>query len=74
MFRLGPKLSNLNSFVYRLENSIPHLVRTQEFIDELMSHAEPAGGCMKPPSNIQTLELNNVTFEYDSSETVLNEL
>jgi len=33
MFRLGPKASSLNSTLYRIENNLPHLVRTQEFID-----------------------------------------
>jgi subfamily B ATP-binding cassette protein MsbA len=28
MFRLGPKLSNLNGELYQAENELPHLVRT----------------------------------------------
>jgi len=33
MFRLGPRLSTLNQVVYRVEGELPHLVRTQEFVE-----------------------------------------
>ena len=69
MFRLGPKVSNLNSAVYNIENKIPHLVRTQDFIDKLTDYAEPASGSTETPANIRTLEFQDVTFGYNSSET-----
>ena len=74
MFRLGPKVSNLNSAVYNIENKIPHLVRTQDFIDKLTDYAEPASGSTETPANIRTLEFQNVTFGYNDSETVLDEI
>ncbi|WP_156184245.1 ABC transporter ATP-binding protein [Halostagnicola sp. A56] len=44
MFQLGPKVSNLNRYLYRVESGLPHLIRTQQFIDELERNHEPASG------------------------------
>ncbi|WP_235728465.1 ABC transporter transmembrane domain-containing protein [Halosimplex carlsbadense] len=35
MFRLGPKLSALNNNFYRTQGELPHLVKTQAFIDTI---------------------------------------
>ena len=40
MFRLGPIASNLNSWFYKVENDLSHLIRTQAFIDELERNRE----------------------------------
>nr|WP_276278090.1 ABC transporter ATP-binding protein [Halomicroarcula sp. SYNS111] len=41
MFRLGPRVSSLNSLAYNLNADLPHLVRTQRFIDRLKKRSEP---------------------------------
>lgn len=66
MFRLGPKLSNLNDVIYQTESDLPHLVRTQEFIERLERNKEPTGE--KPvPTPLHQFAFQNVVFEYDSS-------
>ncbi len=64
MFQLGPKVSNLNSLFYKVESNLPHLVRTQEFIDELDSNAEPQDTIQEVPDEIQTIEFDEVRFSY----------
>jgi len=67
MFRLGPYASNLNSQFYQIENDLPHLVRTQDFIDELERNREPdADG--SAPSEIRTVEFDDVRFGYEAQE------
>lgn len=71
-FRLGPKVSNLNKLVYRVEGELPHLVRTQQFVGELRRNREPADGTRPVPEVIDSVEFDDVRFSYDSSdETIL---
>jgi subfamily B ATP-binding cassette protein MsbA len=65
MFRLGPKASGLNSKFYRIENNLPHLVRTQEFIDELEQNSEPTDASEPVPDNVQTVKSDDVRFSYE---------
>jgi subfamily B ATP-binding cassette protein MsbA len=72
MFRLGPKVSNLNDAFYGLETDLPHLVRTQRFIDKLERYSEPAEGDDDIPP-VETTAFENVSFSYnDGDEQVLN--
>lgn len=64
MFRLGPKASGLNTKLYRIENNLPHLVRTQEFIDDLARNAEPANNSRPVPTEIRTVVFDDVYFSY----------
>ncbi|AZH24752.1 ABC transporter ATP-binding protein [Haloplanus aerogenes] len=68
MFRLGPKASGLNSRLYRIENNLPHLVRTQKFIDELEQNAEPMINSEPVPNEIQTVDFDDVYFSYEGQE------
>ena len=68
MFRLGPKASNLNSKLYRIENNLPHLVRTQKFIDELDRNTEPIDDSEPVPAKIDSVEFDNVRFSYEGQE------
>jgi subfamily B ATP-binding cassette protein MsbA len=64
MFRLGPKVSSLNSQLYRIENQLPHLVRTQAFIKELEKHQESdADG--EVPAEVETVAFDDVSFSYE---------
>jgi subfamily B ATP-binding cassette protein MsbA len=64
MFRLGPKASTLNSTFYGIENNLPHLVRTQQFIDELERNSEPGSDSEPAPDEIQMIEFDDVRFSY----------
>jgi subfamily B ATP-binding cassette protein MsbA len=71
MFRLGPRVSNLNQTFYRIENNLPHLVRTVEFVEELEQHEEPNKGTRKGLEEISHIEFDDVWFSYDRDEKVL---
>ncbi len=68
MFRLGPKASNLNRLLYKIENNLPHLVRTQHFIDELERNSEPDSGSEPVPEEIKRVEFDDVEFSYKGQE------
>jgi len=72
IFRLAPRVSTLNNTTYEIASTLPHLVRTQEFIDELAAQAEPDGGEKSPPS-IQEVAFESVTFSY-GEESVLQDV
>jgi len=71
MFQLGPKVSGLNKQLYRLENRLPHLVRTQRFIAELEATQEPEGGSAPVPASVETLTFDDVWFSYNGDDVVL---
>ena len=68
MFRLGPKASNLNRLFYKIENNLPHLVRTQKFIDELEANSEPLEETDSVPAEIETVEFDDVRFSYKGQD------
>ncbi len=69
MFQLAPKVSDLNSKVYKLEGYTSHLVRTQVFLDELEDRQEFDGE--RPVSSVSEIKFNDVQFSYDGEEQVL---
>lgn len=71
MFRLGPRVSNLNQMFYRIENDLPHLVRTQEFVKTLEAYQEPNQTTQEVPEEVEHLEFDDVWFSYDGEEDVL---
>ena len=71
MFRLGPRVSNLNQAFYRIENDLPHLVRTQEFIETLKQHEEPNRVTGNVPTQVEHVEFDDVRFSYDGEGNVL---
>jgi subfamily B ATP-binding cassette protein MsbA len=68
MFRLGPKASNLNRLLYKVENNLPHLVRTQEFVDELKQSREPDTVNEDVPEIVKTIEFDDVRFSYQGQD------
>jgi subfamily B ATP-binding cassette protein MsbA len=68
MFRLGPKASTLNSKFYRIENNLPHLVRTQNFIDELARNREPSVDKEPVPDEVEHVEFDEVRFSYEGAD------
>ncbi|NLV11942.1 ABC transporter ATP-binding protein [Haloarcula argentinensis] len=71
MFRLGPKASQVNTLYYKVENNLPHLVRTIQFTNELATYNEPAGSSREVPEEIRILEFDDIHFSYDDEEEVL---
>ena len=71
MFRLGPRVSTLNQTFYRIENDLPHLVRTQEFIQTLEQYEEPNATAGNVPAEVEHVEFDDVRFSYDGEENVL---
>jgi len=70
MFQLAPKVSDLNSKVYKLEGYTSHLVRTQAFLDDLDQRQEHSGD--KSISNVSEIEFDDVRFSYSEDEQVLD--
>ncbi|MDB2262448.1 ABC transporter ATP-binding protein [Halorubrum ezzemoulense] len=71
MFRLGPRVSNLNSLFYQVENDLPHLIRTLEFVDELDEHEESNNPTQEVPGEVTQIEFDDVWFSYNDEEQVL---
>ena len=69
MFRLSPLVSRLNSQVYKLEGTLSHLVRTQEFFDDLTGRQESGGS--RTLEEIKHVEFDDVGFAYTEDEPVL---
>jgi len=75
MFRLGPRVSTLNNLAYQVDADLPHLVRTQRFVDELDDHSEVTGTGRSVPAAIDTVAFEDVSFAYDTAdETVLDDV
>lgn len=73
MFSLGPTVSKLNKRVYSMEGELPHLVRTQAFIDELRRHAEESSGTHTVPDTIETVTFEEVSFGYGGENEIVLE-
>lgn len=74
MFRLAPRASTLNSYFYKLEGKIPHLYRTQQFLEELENRQEPSSGERAVPSEIADVTFDDVSFSYNTGEQVFDNL
>jgi subfamily B ATP-binding cassette protein MsbA len=71
MFRLAPRASTLNNMVYNLEGNLPHLVRTQDFITELVESREADTGDTRLPETIERVAFDDVSFSYPTGEQAL---
>lgn len=65
MFRLGPRISNVNQLFYQVENDLPHLVRTIKFVDNLEEQREPQQGVSDVPDTITHVKFGDVYFSYE---------
>ncbi|WP_252698791.1 ABC transporter ATP-binding protein [Natronosalvus vescus] len=73
MFQLGPQISQLNRYAYKTEGELPHLVRTQEFVDRLQASSETDEGTRSLSEQIKEIRFEDVTFSYEETgEQVLN--
>ncbi|WP_293032877.1 ABC transporter ATP-binding protein [Natronococcus sp.] len=71
MMQLGPKVSALNEYYYKVENDLPHLVRTQQFIEDLEGREEVNEPTREVPDRVDHVEFDDVEFSYDGDEQVL---
>ncbi len=74
MYQLGPKVSRLNSYYYKLENTLPHLVRTERFLAEIKARKEVNEPTREVPGSIDCVECEDVWFSYNNEEYVINGL
>ena len=74
MFRLVPRISSLSSQIYSINQDLPHLVRTQTFIDELADRQEETGADREPPTRVDVVAFEDVSFSYESSDEALREV
>jgi len=71
MFRLGPRVSSLNQTFYQIERSLPHLVRTLAFIEEVNQYQEPTTSEIDTLPEVEHIEFDGVWFSYNDEEHVL---
>ena len=71
MFRLGPVASDANSLYYNIQNELPHLVRTQEFVRELSEYGEPDDSTVQAPDRVNHIAFDDIWFSYNEEEEVL---
>lgn len=72
IFRLGPKLSMLNNVIYDVEGYLPHLVRTQQFVEELETYREGVTSATEP-DEVDNVAFEEVSFSYED-ENVLQDI
>jgi subfamily B ATP-binding cassette protein MsbA len=53
---------------------LPHLVRTEEFIDELKKQRDIESGDKSVPEDLSPIVFDDVSFSYNGSEPVLSEI
>lgn len=75
MFRLGPRVSTLNNYIYEAEGDLPHLIRTQAFIDELERHREQTlGESESELDEVTEVAFDRVWFAYENDDYVLSDV
>jgi subfamily B ATP-binding cassette protein MsbA len=72
MFRLSPIISRLNSQIYNLEGKLAHLVRTQEFIDDISENQEIQSG--DKIKKAEEIKFEDVGFSYDEDKFALEDV
>lgn len=74
IFRLGPKMSSLNQMAYNMAGDLPHLVRTQKFVEELKQNAEKEAGSTDVPKDIDKIAFEKVSFSYKGTDGTLRNI
>jgi len=72
MFQLAPRISELNSKVYKIDSYLSHLSRTKDFLGEISNEKEITKG--ESISEIEDINFDDVTFSYTYEECVLEEV
>jgi len=71
MFQLGPKVSMVNKRFYKVEEALPHVVRTQRFMHDLDEWRESRDQSHPAPSQVERVGFEDVRFSYSDEEAVL---
>ncbi|VTT88053.1 Lipid A export ATP-binding/permease protein MsbA [Halorubrum sp. DM2] len=71
MFRLAPQVSSLNKTFYKIEENLPHLVRTWRFIDTLEDYEEVDEGDESVPVPVTEFSFRDVDFRYRTRATAI---
>lgn len=74
MFRLAPRISGLNSQFYTIEGQLPHLVRSQRFIEQLERYQEDYSSSTDVPDRVNRIRFDNVLFSYNGEAQVLDNI
>ncbi|MDQ2050799.1 ABC transporter ATP-binding protein [Natronolimnohabitans sp. A-GB9] len=74
MFQLGPRVSSANEYFYKVEGRLPHLVRTQQFIEELEANQDFQGGDRPIPEPPTPIAFEDVSFSYQEGDQVLEDI
>ncbi|WP_276253298.1 ABC transporter ATP-binding protein [Halomontanus rarus] len=72
MFQLAPQVSALNNTWYKLEGHLPHLIRTQNFVERLKKNTEGNPTSEPIPSSVEKIAYDDVSFSYDKENHVLD--
>ena len=70
MFQMGPKVSMLNKTYYSIENRLPHLVRTQQFVSELEGRKERNDPERAVPATVDRVAFEDVWFSYGDEPVI----
>lgn len=70
IYRLVPQLNTLNGYLYGLEGSLPHLLRTYRAIDEFEVNSESTGGSAELPDRIGRVTFDDVSFSYETDDVL----
>ncbi|WP_137286134.1 ABC transporter ATP-binding protein [Halorussus salinisoli] len=71
MFRLAPIVSMLNYRVYQLEGNLPHVVKTDMFVNSLEQNREQVDGGVEDIGEVNEVAFDDVSFSYSNAESVL---
>jgi subfamily B ATP-binding cassette protein MsbA len=72
IFRMAPRVSQLNNIAYNIDSKIPHIKRIGEFIDDLETNKEIDEGSEPVPDPVETVAFDSVSFRYNEEEQVLD--
>lgn len=64
MFRLAPRISTLNKHLYQAESDLPHVIRTNEFIQQLDANRERDDGNASPGETVGDITFDDISFSY----------
>jgi subfamily B ATP-binding cassette protein MsbA len=70
MFRLAPRVSTLNNLAYKLEGDLPHMVRTQRFVSDLVAQEEVNNGEKSPPDPVDDVAFETLEFSYGTEKVL----
>lgn len=65
LYRLAPQIRNLNDMFYQVEGTLPHFIRTQQFVAQIEQNTEVNVGTQRIPQALNSFSFDNVYFSYN---------